>query len=77
MESDLARRYRNLKEEFLYETIRVIDRNHTVIKKEKELEKERLLEIIYEMNDPDRRHIKVKKMKRLEFNPNDRGNIYQ
>ena len=77
MEKNFVKEYKSLKEEILYETIRVIDKNSMVAKKDKELEKERILEIIYGMNDPDRSHVKVKKMNRLEINPSDRDNIYQ
>ena len=60
-----AKEYKNLKEEFLYYTIRAIDKNPTIPKNKKEKEKERILEIIYGMNDPDARHVKVLKMNRV------------
>ena len=65
MERSLEREYKSLKEEILYQTIRVIDKNPTIPKNKKEGEKERVLEIIYGMNDPEARHVKVLKMKRL------------
>ena len=65
METGMNREYKSLKEEILYHTIRVIDKNPTIPDKKKEGEKERILEIIYGMNDPEARHVKVLKMKRL------------
>jgi len=71
METGMNREYKSLKEEILYHTIRVIDKNPTIPDKKKEGEKERILEIIYGMNDPDRRHVKVKKIEKPKYIPTD------
>ena len=57
--------YKTLKEEFLYHTIRMIDKNKTIPDNKKEREKERILEIIYGMQEKEPRHVKVLKMQRL------------
>jgi hypothetical protein len=66
MEDENKKEYRSLKEEILYHTLLAINKNKNIPESKKEREKEKILEIIYGMQENEPIKVKVLKIDRLK-----------